>query len=150
MGNREKKPHDDPDKGITYRPAIKANRISSIGEANIIPDWKTGRMVHCLSRGEAMLYRRLRFDDGNEDVREQFALPYEETKEIASSLHLPFPYTPDKPMTTDFVVTRKNGVEIAYAYKNHLSSSDCPTRFSERESREGLVSCPEKGFGQAD
>lgn len=121
--NRRKK-QAEQEHGSSYTPGINALRVSSQGEVNIITDWKTGRRVHCLSLGEARVYRILRWSDRVADVREQFALPYGETFAIAKKAGFPFPYTPEKPMTTDFLVTFEDGSEAAFSYKDHLGPSE--------------------------
>ncbi len=112
--------------GKDYKPFIRANRFPSNGTCSIIPDWKTGRSVHCLSQGEAMAYYLLRWDDENIDIREQFPLWDEDftntpTRLIANQLCV----TPPRGiMTTDFLVTRADGSLEAYSIKSNRNLSE--------------------------
>ena len=84
----------------------------------MIADWKTGRGVHCLSQGEALWYYVLRWDDTNEDIREQFPLDMPEVDRIADEMGIARPKSPNFVMTTDFLVTKSDGKLVAYSVKN--------------------------------
>ena len=60
-------------------------------------------------------YYILRWDDTNIDVREQYPLDFTETVNIANKMGFP---PPRKIMTTDMLVTKKNGTEVAYSVKS--------------------------------
>ncbi len=106
--------------GADYKPYITTSEFNSQGTTSVIKDWKTGRGVHCLSQGEMLLYYILRWDDSNEDIREQFPLDYEDTVSIAENMNIK---PPQDIMTTDMLVTKSNGALIAYSVKasNNLS-----------------------------
>lgn len=100
--------------GVDYRPYITTSEFNSRGTTSVIKDWKTGRAVHCLSQGEMYWYYILRWDDTNVDIREQYPLDYKKTVNIANEMGVA---SPRKIMTTDMLVTRKDGTEIAYSVK---------------------------------
>jgi len=100
--------------GAEYKPYITTSEFNSIGTTSVIKDWKTGRGVHCLSQGEMLLYYILRWDDNNEDIREQYPLDYNETVKIAQEMGFK---QPSEIMTTDMLVTQKGGKMIAYSVK---------------------------------
>lgn len=97
-----------------YKPYITTSEFNSNGTTSVVKDWKTGRGVHCLSQGEAILFYILRWDDNNVDIREQFPLDYDETVKIASQMGF---LQPKAVMTTDMLVTLADGNLIAYSVK---------------------------------
>lgn len=103
--------------GKHYIPYILTSEFNSQGTAAVIPDWKTGRGVHCLSQAEAYWYYVLRWGDENEDIREQFPLERSITEQIAEQNGFKHPGKKDHVMTTDFVVSRTDGTTIAYSVK---------------------------------
>lgn len=110
--------------GKDYLPYITTNEFNSQGTAAIIPDWKTGRGVHCLSQAEAYWYYVLRWDEDNIDIREQFPLDRDTTEEIADRIGIKHPGNKDYVMTTDFLVTRRDGAFKAYSVKTGRNLSD--------------------------
>lgn len=104
-------------RGKDYLPYITTNEFNSQGTASIIPDWKTGRGVHCLSQAEAYWYYVLRWDDDNVDIREQYPLERSITEQIAEKNGLKHPGNKEYVMTTDFLVERRDGTFIAYSVK---------------------------------
>lgn len=100
--------------GADYKPYITTSEFNSKGTTSVIKDWKTGRSVHCLSQGEMYWYYILRWDDTNIDIREQYPLDYKETVNIANEMGFP---PPREIMTTDMLVTKKDGTEVAYSVK---------------------------------
>lgn len=100
--------------GADYKPYITTSEFNSQGTTSVIKDWKTGRAVHCLSQGEMYWYYILRWDDTNVDVREQYPLDYAETVNIANEMGF---HPPREIMTTDMLVTKKDGTEVAYSIK---------------------------------
>ena len=100
--------------GADYKPYITTSEFNSQGTTSVITDWKTGRAVHCLSQGEMYWYYILRWDSKNIDVREQYPLDYNETVAIASKMGFP---APKEIMTTDMLVTKTDGSEVAYSVK---------------------------------
>lgn len=104
--------------GKHYIPYIMTSEFNSRGTTAVILDWKTDRGVHCLSQAEMCWYYLLRWDDSNVDIREQFPLERDITEDIASDYGIKHPgKDKDYIMTTDFLVTKDNGKEIAYSVK---------------------------------
>ena len=101
--------------GADYKPYITTSEFNSHGTTSVIKDWKTGRAVHCLSQGEMYWYYILRWDDTNIDVREQYPLDFTETVNMANKMGFS---PPREIMTTDMLVTKKNGIEVAYSVKS--------------------------------
>ena len=100
--------------GACYKPYITTSEFNSTGTTSVVKDWKTGRGVHCLSQGEAILFYLLRWDDNNADIREQFPLDFDETVAIAKEMG----FNPPKDvMTTDMLVTLVDGSYVAYSVK---------------------------------
>lgn len=103
---------------IEYKPHIKTSQFNSIGTTTVITDWKTGRGVHCLSQGEALWYYILRWDDENINIQEQFPLNMKKINKIFEQLGLSKIKNSKFIMTTDFLVTKRDGSKIAYSVKN--------------------------------
>lgn len=110
--------------GKNYIPYITTSEFNSQGTTSVIQDWKTGRGIHCLSQGEAQWYYILRWDDDNVDIREQFPLVIEETNQIAIENGFAVPGKGNHVMTTDFLVDRKDGTQIAYSVKASKNLSE--------------------------
>lgn len=108
----------DGESKIEYKPHIKTSQFNSIGTTTVITDWKTGRGVHCLSQGEALWYYILRWDDENINIQEQFPLNMKKINKIFEQLELSKIKNPKFIMTTDFLVTKRDGSKIAYSVKN--------------------------------
>lgn len=103
--------------GADYRPWIRVREVSSIGTSSHIVDWKHGRTIETLSRNETYWYYILRWEDDVVDIREQFPLDRKKTEQIARLLGVkhPLSFDPDEQMTTDFLVTYKNGAgKVSY------------------------------------
>lgn len=107
--------------GKDYKPELRIQDVSSIGLATRVRGWKTGRVHHFLSLLELMVFYLFDWPLKVVDIREQFRLDLDETKAIANELGIRHPRDPKTKelvvMTTDFVVTVRNGVnEVVYAY----------------------------------
>ena len=98
-----------------YKPYIQAREVNSLGTCSNPIDWKTGRTVQLLSQGEDALWHILRWNDDIIDIREQYPLDLKRTFKIAGEYGIQHPGT--NPMTTDFLVTMRNGQMIAYSLK---------------------------------
>lgn len=107
-----------------YKPYITTSEFNSQGTTSVIKDWKTGRGVHCLSQGEMLWYYTLRWDDKNIDIREQFPLDVEETNKIAIENGFKLPGNGNHVMTTDFLVDKTDGTQIAYSVKANKDLSE--------------------------
>jgi len=57
--------------GADYESYISAAESHSEGTTAEFRDWKTGRIVTCLSQGERMFYHILRWNDDVIDIQEQ-------------------------------------------------------------------------------
>lgn len=85
--------------GLDYVPWIMAHEQSSFGSSFIAKNYKTGRDVHMLSNAEAKVFFLLLWDDDVLDIKEQYVLDFDETKQIAEDLGL---RKPRQRMSTDF------------------------------------------------
>ncbi len=126
--------------GKDYKPFITVQEAGSIGTCSIIPDYKNGRSIHCLSQGEAIAWRLLRWDDDNLEIYEQFPLwneefSNEETVAIAREFGLKHPKDNAHIMTTDFIVVKNDGTRHAYSVKtdwDDISAGEIRTLFIEK------------------
>lgn len=110
-------------RGKDYKPWIYIYELNSIGTAESVPDWKTGRMIQCLSQGEVWVFHYLRFNENIEDIREQFPLlPINETAEIAEEKGTKGALKNNIVMTLDFLVTRTDGTEFGISVKDSEKS----------------------------
>lgn len=104
--------------GASYKPWILCSEFNSMGTATSIPDWIHGRMIQCLSQAERWFYYKLRWNDDVVDIREQYPLlPLSETAGIASGFGVKGSFNNNKVMTTDFIITLKNGANMALTIK---------------------------------
>lgn len=108
--------------GAAYKPWIKIRELNSSGTATSFPDWKHGRMVELLSQAELWWYVTLRWRDDVEDIREQFPLDIESTTRIARTYGFRPVQKGRKCMTTDFLVTWKDGTFSAFSVKTDRQS----------------------------
>jgi hypothetical protein len=116
--------------GVDYQPYLDV-RTRSHGKVTRISGIKTGRLHHLLSAGELSYFYLLEWLTDVVDIREQYALPLEETESLAEELGIRHPAypTPDKHvrMTSDFVITFKRRgarVEVVRSYKPSTSLGD--------------------------
>ena len=107
--------------GSKYKPYILAREINSTGTTANIVDWKHGRTVELLSQGEEMYYYIFRWDDDVEDINEQYKLDPKQTKQIARKLGFRHPPVA---MTTDLLITYKNGTKKAVSVKYSKADID--------------------------
>lgn len=107
--------------GKDYRPFIEITDLSSIGLSRRTFSTKTGRVHHLLSDVEWHFFLMLQWSTDIIDIREQFPLDREITRDVAMSLGIAHPcypgtHTPTV-MTVDFLVTRiRNSVKVLEAY----------------------------------
>lgn len=102
----------------SYKPWNKIREINSLGVSTSFPDWKHGRMVELLSRGELAYYLLLRWNDNVDDIREQFPLNLKITNSIAKQLGFRAMHKGNKRMTTDMVLTMADGSLAAISIKS--------------------------------
>lgn len=109
--------HDFPSKGVCARPLGR----------------KSGRVHHLLSRNEEFYFYLLDTDPDVDDIREQFPLRLSETLDIAESLGIRHPYKGSfyDVMTTDFLITRKDGLHArTVKMSSELASARVREKFS--------------------
>jgi len=95
--------------GAEYRPFLTIHDVPSHGLSSRVLGRKTGRLHHVLSKLERAVVLTYDWEDGVDDLREQFPLDREETRWIAKKMGVKHPKDPqtgvDIVMTTDVVVT---------------------------------------------
>lgn len=98
--------------GIDYLPWLTIYDVPSQGRVARIPGIKSGRLHHTLSDIESGLLRLLDWSDKVIDIREQFPLDRDITRQIAGSMGVVHPRDPktgvDIVMTTDILVDVNN------------------------------------------
>lgn len=113
--------------GPDYVPFHMSNENSSRATSPMIPDRTEGRMVHCLSDTEAMLYSLLRWNTNVEHIREQFLLDIERVNEVREKLG--YKKAPSSAcFTTDFLVDFFDGTQKAFSVKFRKSEFDPNSR----------------------
>ena len=112
--------------GAAYQPFIGAGESHSDGTTAEFRDWKTGRMITCLSQGEKMFYHILRWNDDVVDIQEQYPLDNTLVDTIiaklsdGASIYLPDDLEDNRePYTADFLVTMANGDKRAFQVKRN-------------------------------
>lgn len=113
-----------------YKSSIKASRAKSVGTTSEFCDYKTGRMVTCLSQGEMRFWHILRWNDDVLDIKEQYPLDDNLVDKIYITLFGENSVNPEieatKQLTTDFFVTLRNGEKRAFQIKPNLNSINNP------------------------
>lgn len=104
-----------------YKPYIQGRDFNSSGTCEFVHDWITGRGVELLSQGEALYWYILRFDPNIVDIQEQYPLDNASTNEIADKLGLRHPRARNHIMTTDFLITYRDGHQEAHSFKSSKS-----------------------------
>ena len=103
-----------------YEPAIKIPRTKGLNSTvSRINGSKTNRVHHLLSRNETRYFYYLEWASNVSDIREQFPLDIDETREIANKLDLKHANVSgnDIVMTTDFLISIDNNHVIARTFK---------------------------------
>ena len=99
--------------GAEYRPWLTVQDVSSLGRSSRIHSSKTGREHHLLSDLETSMFLLLEWSGAVTDIREQFPLDRDMTRQIATEMGVRHPADiqnkADIVMTTDFLVDVKNG-----------------------------------------
>lgn len=95
-------------RGVDYRPWLGVADVSSSGLSHRVDGRTTDRVHHFLSNIEMRLFLVLDWADHIVDIREQFPLDRDETRQIATEMGVKHPSDPTTKipivMTTDFVV----------------------------------------------
>jgi hypothetical protein len=101
------------ERGRDYAPALGVRDVPSLGLTTRILGHKTGRVHILFSELETALFYALEATPPVTDIREQFALPLEETQAIAEELAIRHPIDPKTKslfeLTTDFMITVQAG-----------------------------------------
>lgn len=114
--------------GADYKPWIKVSEARSVGTSTIAIDYKHGRQIHLLSRGEKYYYYLYRWRDDVLDIQEQYPLNIDITQKIARKLGFMHPTEKGEPvhMTTDLLVTYDDGTFEAISVKSDRSVLEDP------------------------
>lgn len=112
----------------TYQPHVKASKAKSSGTTAEFNDYKTGEPVTCLSQGEKRFWYTLRWNDNVLDIRTQYALDGEILDRIyadrfgQSSILPDYVESSKATLSTDFLVTMKDGTQRAFQIKPNIAS----------------------------
>lgn len=102
----------------SYQPWLTVHDVPSSGRVSRIQGWHTGRIHHLLSDGETGLFLMLDWEDSVADIREQFPLDRDVTRQIAVEIGVPHPR--DNHTQTDLVMTTDFLVDVVIDGKTHL------------------------------
>lgn len=107
--------------GSSYKPWLQAQEVSSTGVASRHYCLKTGRQHHYLSNVELRFHLLLAWNPDVTDIKEQFPLSRDVTRQVAAELGIKHPFYPgthvETVMTLDFLVTRlREGQTVLEAY----------------------------------
>lgn len=98
--------------GAQYKPWLEVTEVSSEGVSHRTYSPKTQRDHHFLSDVELAFFRMLEWSRDVVDIREQFPLPRQITRQLATELRIRHPFYPgthvETVMTIDFMVTRRH------------------------------------------
>lgn len=106
--------------GEKYTPFIKVKNVKGrMSRGTEVVSYKTKRTHHFLSDIEYNYFLYLEWSDDVVDIREQFPLNLRSTQEIALGMNVKHPADKgsDVVMSTDFVITLKNGKSLARTVK---------------------------------
>ncbi len=103
---------------------IRANEAKSTGTATEIYDPIADRMVDVLSMGEKYFFWIMRYRDDVKEIREQMVLNPDTVRKICEANEFRVPI---KCLTTDFLVTYKDGSSVAYSVKSDRKVLDKDT-----------------------
>ena len=110
-----------------YTPALTRRSIKGTdSRTTAMPGCKTGRVHQLLSDLETDYFYYLEWAKNVTDIREQFPLDIDETKQIASTLGIKHPSNDGKDvvMTTDFLVTINDKYVLARTIKPAVKLSE--------------------------
>lgn len=114
--------------GADYKPFVRVQDLSSTGRSTRTSHPTNHRVAHQLSDIETGYRFVLEWSDMVVDIREQFNLELDITLEIARSLGIKHPTHPKTkefwPITSDFVITTKEGRTIVSTVKPSNSIKD--------------------------
>lgn len=117
-----------------YKPLLEVHDLSSMGVSRRVPGIKTGRTHHLLSNVEYDFYLMLEWALDVVDIREQFPLDRELTRDLAMDLRICHPTYPGTNvptvMSVDFLVNRISHGEdtlVAFDIKRTEDAEDSRT-----------------------
>ena len=110
--------------GSDYVGFIRANEAKSTGTATEIYDPIADRTVDVLSMGEKYFFWIMRYRDDVKEIREQMVLNPDTVRKICEAKEFRVPI---KCLTTDFLVTYKDGSSVAYSVKSDRKVLDKDT-----------------------
>ena len=110
--------------GSDYVGFIRANEEKSTGTATEIYDPIADRTVDVLSMGEKYFFWIMRYRDDVKEIREQMVLNPDTVRKICEAKEFRVPI---KCLTTDFLVTYKDGSSVAYSVKSDRKVLDKDT-----------------------
>ncbi|MDD5708541.1 MAG: TnsA endonuclease N-terminal domain-containing protein [Kiritimatiellae bacterium] len=120
--------------GGNYKPWLTIQDVPSRGRTARPTGWKTGRLHHLLSDIETAAFYLLDWDDHVLDIREQYPLDREKTRQIAAEMGVAHPADVrtkvDIVMTTDFLVdihASQGKKTLALAVKMSVDLDDART-----------------------
>lgn len=107
--------------GSEYKPWLQAQEISSNGVASRHFCLKTGRQYEFLSNVELNFFSLLAWNPDVVDIREQYPLTRQATRQVAADLGIKHPFYPgtyvETVLTVDFLVNRiRDGKNVLEAY----------------------------------
>lgn len=124
--------------GPNYKPYITRFDFSSRGQRRETYCHKCSRSVHLMSKLEYQHFLVANYDDRVVDIREQFPLPRDETREIARALEIKHPRNNrtkvDLVVTTDLLLTVKSadGGTRRLAWSDKYEKDAAQARVSEK------------------
>lgn len=106
-------------RGSDYKAQITTTEFNSDGTTCLLIDWHYKRPVQLMSQIEKRVWYLLKWNNNVLEIREQFPLDINITMKIAEKYGIRHPSSQGKPviMTTDFLVTLKDGRDIAVYVK---------------------------------
>jgi hypothetical protein len=109
--------------GKSYKPWLNVQDVPSDGRSHRIYSHKTGRVHHLLSDLELAAFLTFEWESQTIDIREQFPLRLEESRELARQLEIKHPNVRgvDQIISTDFLVDVKN--ETVHQFAVQVKSS---------------------------
>lgn len=120
--------------GSDYLPWLTIQDVPSSGRVTRVRSFKTNRIHHCLSDLETGLFHMLDWSEAVTDIREQFPLDREITRDIAGRMGIEHPRDPreqvDLVMTTDFLLDIRRAAQVgmvAYSMKPASELEDART-----------------------
>ena len=103
--------------GTNGKPRFGDREVSSIGTTSSLPGAGYGGSFVCLSQGERNFALTLMYDDNVASIETQVVLDKDDTDALAKKLGYRRFNNGRTAMTTDFLVTMKDGRRIAYSVK---------------------------------